>query len=565
MNPDTLFDPTFGEIEEALRQVDEDRLELRVQSELRGLLKKLGESPVNSVTLGPEQAYPILQKLHDEWLARMLAYAMRFSKLRWHWYARRLPDVLFSGSLPSTEHLGRALFETVANLGGNPIEAFEVDSRTGGMIFEISPRSMAAVEKMAVYVRVLHNIQVSLRWTGKGASMKFDPGQLPSRTVSGPLEEAVHLYDQRSGNEAVQFTRLGTVMSSAVGGNRSLIPLGGFWKVSPPRDQVVDYDQVTGAPTQMQVRYAFASVYFGGVISLLDDDELRIYGVWNDTVSALATLLHAGLLAYSTARRLAIQGRNVGYFLLSHNALKELVEFAVPEMNAALSQAGLKLRFSHPDRVIPALLAKPSAWPLKVGPLLLPTGEGYLIDLANSIQRLYQELEYPPVTDTIANIRSAHFEKTIQALIDDSSWKPAVQIRSLRGRTLRLNGEALTDLDAIGFNEGTLLIVSCKSIRYTADYDAGDWRVVRNVASRIEQGVQELDEILRKLAEERANIVPALPEFNELVGFVCTPHTFFVPPGRALEEASPGIRKACSASELKEWLDAATTGADSAS
>jgi hypothetical protein len=84
-------------------------------------------------------------------------------------------------------------------------------------------------------------------------------------------------------------------------------------------------------------------------------------------------------------------------------------------------------------------------------------------------------------------VRAAHFEGEIQKVIDRSQWNPDNALRQVRGRALRLNGQTITDIDAVGSQNGTMLLVSAKSRVHTARYDAGDHKQVRNTAEAIER------------------------------------------------------------------------------
>jgi hypothetical protein len=98
------------------------------------------------------------------------------------------------------------------------------------------------------------------------------------------------------------------------------------------------------------------------------------------------------------------------------------------------------------------------------------------------------------------NVWSAHFERDVQAIIDQSPWHPPDLMRPLIGRTVRrAHGTALTDIDALGFNDGRILLVSCKSIAFTVPALRGEFAVTRNIREKIESAASEWDEVTKAL------------------------------------------------------------------
>ena len=126
----------------------------------------------------------------------------------------------------------------------------------------------------------------------------------------------------------------------------------------------------------------------------------------------------------------------------------------------------------------------------------------------------------------------------------------------LRGRELRVGGGKVTDIDAIGAEGGRLLLVSCKSVVYSADYDMGEYRSVRNAASTVVKAVTDWQGKVQYLSENRRGDNFDLNEFSEFIPVVCTPTAVHVPLGEATREIQPGLRAAMSLRELANWIRA---------
>jgi hypothetical protein len=76
-------------------------------------------------------------------------------------------------------------------------------------------------------------------------------------------------------------------------------------------------------------------------------------------------------------------------------------------------------------------------------------------------------------------------------------------MRPLIGRTVRrANGTPLTDIDALGFNDGRMLVVSCKSIAFTVPALRGEFAVTRNITEKIHSAASEWDEVTKALRDD---------------------------------------------------------------
>jgi hypothetical protein len=141
-------------------------------------------------------------------------------------------------------------------------------------------------------------------------------------------------------------------------------------------------------------------------------------------------------------------------------------------------------------------------------------------------------------------------------MIDHTAWAPMSPLRELRGRTLRSDRESITDVDALAVSRSTVLLVSCKSIPYTYDYDSGDYASVRNVRTYIERSDMEWQQRVRKLQQQ-----PIGDNYNfegyDIYGVVCTPFVIFVnrPQARVIIEHEGRILRAtCGLGELIDFL-----------
>jgi len=195
-----------------------------------------------------------------------------------------------------------------------------------------------------------------------------------------------------------------------------------------------------------------------------------------------------------------------------------------------------------------------SAWPLIAGSSIRREGKILCIDLYTATIQLNDLLEFPRISGNPANVRADHFELTVQGVIDSSQWCPSNELRKLRGLKIRHGGRVITDLDGIGAHGDTLLIVSCKSLIYSAEYDIGGYAAVRNAATTIENAVVHWNGIETFFEANLKGDNYDFSGYRQLIAVVCTPDPVFVPFGPATQPVAPGLLAASSLFELSTWL-----------
>jgi hypothetical protein len=166
-----------------------------------------------------------------------------------------------------------------------------------------------------------------------------------------------------------------------------------------------------------------------------------------------------------------------GYVCASEEQLADIVSGCLPDVVRQLSPF-------TPNFEWPANFAEwrdslrrvsASVWPLRSGHFLHRYHNELLIDVCNASHALLHRLEFRSST-AIGNLRGDKFELQCQAMIDATPWVPLPLLKNLRGRKLepRAGVKYLTDIDAIGAKDGSVLLVSCKSIIYGREYDQGE-------------------------------------------------------------------------------------------
>jgi hypothetical protein len=159
---------------------------------------------------------------------------------------------------------------------------------------------------------------------------------------------------------------------------------------------------------------------------------------------------------------------------------------------------------------------------------------------------------------TLPNEVAEEFELAVQQVIDGTRFAPERHIRQLRGRHLRIDGQQITDVDAILVEGDTILLLSCKRIELRIDYDAGDYRHVRNSASAVDRAIAEWGAKIAIINTRMRGDNFDFSSFNRVVGIVVTPELVYTNNPSAFEIerlAQLRLPRLTSIDELADLLD----------
>jgi hypothetical protein len=321
-------------------------------------------------------------------------------------------------------------------------------------------------------------------------------------------------------------------------------------------------------PKPAVVRYMPKMVSTIELEELLDHAGIVDPALWSSDLPDLLCLLSLAMPIYALSPINRPNLFQVGYFVVSEDSFSSFWDNVGREIVGDLKRrfGVFAERFPSTGRELLRRLLSFSGepWPIKAGPVAFWTGPGKVgLDIKAAGIRLTSSLQFPSTGGAIANVRSASFEEAMQRAIDATSWKPQVDARAFRERrTLRLRGNAIGDVDAIASGRHVSLLVSCKSILYTAAYDAGDFSAVKTALQKIQAAMIELDRFVETLRMNPVGDNYNVTSMNTLIGVVVTPHILFVPSSLLDRQAGPGLRYYSSAPELVDWLSRTSTEID---
>jgi hypothetical protein len=396
-----------------------------------------------------------------------------------------------------------------------------------------------------------------LRYAGKGAQFRFN-GVAPAIVVPPEIEQAIQLYDRRHEDDENLMGRLG--LGDPTGGT----PISEFRddallflvRIKP---LVVPVPYTTDGKVQMgRVEASFFPVVKAGGPLLSVFSDIRLSGAPVGQVEgSLLLLLNLALPISLSLSKGMVSLLQTGYVSTSHAVLTNLLDRYYEKAVRTVAELVPQCEFpSGPAQLLELLSSAPTTtWPIRQGNILLREGTLACFDVAGATNRFATTFSYPAVTGAVANARADAFELSVQNLINQSAWNPPDSIRALRGVTLRAEGRALTDVDAIGARGNRLLLVSCKSLPYSSAYDAGEYAAVRNAASTVASACEHWRGVAERFLENRRGDNFDFTSFQELIWVVVTPFVVFTTDTHALSEVAAGLRMAVSPSELRKWLE----------
>jgi hypothetical protein len=394
----------------------------------------------------------------------------------------------------------------------------------------------------------MSNFHSVLHLSGKGIPFTFEQAALPVPKMSSEQQSALELFDQRIQFDQYPLTRLGT-QGLAAPSDDNIDKVFTFVGKSEP-DWISD---PPGQSSRLLARYTIKFFDLGVLARLITDRRIPS-PIWSDEAGALFLLLRiaATAMAFAEFRRPIWA---VGFVAMTRSDLLQILEqgFEDAKQSALSVVPGLNVPASADILLQQLEMMKPSCWPVVAGPVVRCSSGTVYVDLVAASLRFNRAFEFPRATGAQANARAEHFEESVQALLDSSSWASA-ELKPFRRRALRYRGKPVTDIDAIGANGAKLLIVSCKSVLY-AEYETADYKILRNASETVEKAIMNWK---RSCEFFKANPVGDNYDFttySDIIGLVCTPGVIYTSLGPATVKGTEGLYAAVSISELRAWLE----------
>ncbi|MBF6090757.1 hypothetical protein [Nocardia cyriacigeorgica] len=492
-------------------------------------------------------------------------YSQAMGRYAWLFGLRRVPDDLIAGRLVRAGAYHRRLAETISAMSTVP-EYFPEPRSVQHRVPEMSQASADALVRMCGLAENLSMVHAALRRANKGQRVELRRDDLPWVVPDPDLDTAIELYDQRvdcdsglpSGTKILRSIPFFGPLESAVSLRDCLL----YVETLEARQRVPAWRGPLGRSPKIKLR---EGRYFVQAVTIEISalfESAKFAGSWSPSrLSSVVLLLRVlFMFAYEADLDIGTSLSTVGYLMLPARTLKDLLAHgitAVSEKELYLGPIGLpesaNRAFGELSEEVPCL------WPLMPGPVVRQAGDMCLVDVSSASSLLHELLTIKNHESAdLRNARGEHFELHTQDVIDLSPWRPPDSLRKYRGRTLRLGGRAITDIDALATVADVAVLISCKSILHTHESDAGEYKSVRNVKSLLEESDAKWSSVIEAL---RRAPVGDNYDFSgyKLVGLVCTPHVEFVDTPQARDVFTPDmagnrIRAVASLSEIMSFI-----------
>ncbi len=185
-----------------------------------------------------------------------------------------------------------------------------------------------------------------------------------------------------------------------------------------------------------------------------------------------------------------------------------------------------------------------------------------LVDLVGA-SRALDDGHVRPAGGADANEWTKLFETQVQDVIDGTPWRPSDEVRGLIGRTLRLHGNAITDIDAVAERDGTVLLIDAKAWASPATLEFGEFWAVNARRQTVEKAVSQWQQKM-EIVRQNPHVL-GLKTVPRVFGVVVAPEAPYVLPGACTEEVVAGLLAASSLPELEHCLSVGNGDEDSLS
>lgn len=492
---------------------------------LLGALPRVNDGDV----LAGEDAYNYMVELRQSMVDAATEVATAYDSETWLLLIRRLnPRALSYAQSGTMDYDGDSTERVAENLvGAASGEHLDLES---------APAPTAVLMRLAklfALAGMVDSLEGAVRSATKGVKYQVRRRKRPRPFDSDTLRASLREFDLRSSwKSADEAARLETIASDDFEGDPPMLVAYRF-KDGLGIDQTWQGAFRDAEPAEDTVRFTVRAFATGdetytvlgrhGVLASFENPvstaSLIVFGN-----ALLHHVLNVGDASGSTLPRLGILWMDTDVLtsriddtLRSESIAAWMTTNGQAALSASDVLANVRALYSHGRRSFP-------------GPVLQDSGDQTLVDAWAYAWHVTDGLKLSPHTGgPIANLSAAQFETATQALIDMSVLAPPAELRELRGKTLYLNGRAVTDIDALLVADNTkLFLISCKKYLIRVDYLAGEYPAARSGMQRLDLA---LDEWKDRVTTLENSPIGDNYDFSgyDIQGFIVLPELMFTP------------------------------------
>jgi hypothetical protein len=431
------------------------------------------------------------------------------------WLRRLRGQFAVVNNLPSTEAYVQDVAEALVTRTARPSKPIEGLAEINYELDEDKLMLLGVIHVLAAEVYELHSV---MKRCAKGQAVRFAPTEMPTWVRDPVLDAVIKRLDRRTmRDQAGALAALG-IASHDDPLQLPRLPIGGhvplWYRLNPPG--------------RLTFTAADPPPYLVGSLNLDTIQELHSGEALNEDQVALVALLWTCLLAAGdpTIGRLRITPMfQWGYAVLhTEGVLLPSLERTLVEMRdngGAAVAASPKLASAVDVLTVLAGLETEVYAPMAGNPIH-PAADQSVVDLVGASHRLLATLSRP----RDGNVRSwtEKFENDVQAVIDESPWRPEGAIRDLQRKKIRRrDGTELTDVDAVALRGRQLLLVSCKSFAVTREVARGDYRITPTSLDRSHEALAKWTTVIDEIRNDPELLGQRLPAEIQIDGCIVFP------------------------------------------
>lgn len=497
----------------------------------RQLSAALPSQPPPGTEIAGEDAVRVLSQIREHLIAACDPVVNAYSSVRWIWYLRRTDFSLVRGYLPNTE---TSVVRIAENLTGWSTRRPDDDELWAEvpLQFYLDDAAFPRLARILATAELINHVEGWLRRSSKNTRFVMVENDFPTLVEDLPLEAAIELYDERvvAAGSRRWHPSLSSVGPSAAEPLLLLIEMleGGVGETPMWKGRFADAPE----PFAGEGRFVFRP---SALSDQRNERQLRgaLEAMEEPEVAAAMIVMSQALMWHATwhAEQLGVGIPTVGYLLMRRidlaKRVSEVLELADegtwPAMDGFVPADSAVVLATIEGVVERGYQSAP-------GPILRQWRNGtVLIDAYALSLGLASRLRMSPSTGGArVNAIAREFEMAVQALVDEAGAGPRENVSDLRGKTLRIGGASITDVDAFMETDHVLVCISCKKFELARPYDAGDYVSVRNVKSNIEAAVEDWAEKIAMLTANPIGDNYDFSAFDRIVGLVVTPELAFV-------------------------------------
>lgn len=514
--------------------------------------------PVSKSKLKAPEAHQYLSALRLKLIESVQPYIQQLSPSTWLWYLRRIDPSVVYGVLTTTPINVMRVAENISMYAKRSFLNDQIRTETP-FSFRMDASNARRVSRLIAIAENVNLLENHIRRAAKGQTFDFKTEGQPVVVEDEGLENALSVFDARTaeGNAIVwhpsieyygisEPPRLNRILAIATRDVHGWGERTGWVRISDNIDLVEVYGQFDLRLSALSETKT--SIDLAGSAAGMREPRVAacLVALSNAVARYVFTMPHVGAVVPAA-----------GYVIIHHDDLIEYLRVALEDT----PWAPLKEIWSSigPKDVIKTLKRHPLAGHAsKNGSIIRSCLVGHMVDLFSLSCEIFEVLRVDSqYGGDWVNAGAFDFELAVQRVIDASHARPSSGVSNVRGLTLLGPDGPITDIDAVMEIDSILIIVSCKKVESSQDFDRGVHQRIRNNESTIVSALKEWEKVVDYLRTSPIGSNYDFSRFDDILGIVISPGTVFLNEVEPLEQSDAlprGLRSHMSYSELVSAL-----------